>query len=123
MTFDLTDTPLVTLDGGVLSLPVSLDGKGNALDSDALAASDTALTALLAGDVGRGGVLLRGLGANFCAGGHVAGFAAAGDRSEQIREVGDLLHGMIRRLDELSVPVVAGVGGWAAGAGLSLALA
>lgn len=123
MTFDLTDTPLVTLDGGVLSLPISLDGKGNALDSDALAQSDTALAALLAGEVDAGAVLLRGLGANFCAGGNVAGFAAAGDRSEHIREVADLLHGMIRRLDELSVPVVAAVAGWAAGAGLSLALA
>src|SRR5699024_2516645 len=63
MTFDLSDTPLVTLDGGVLSLPISLDGKGNALDSDALAQSDTALAALLAGGADAGAVLLRGLGA------------------------------------------------------------
>src|SRR5699024_12349705 len=98
MTLDLPDTPLVTLDGGVLSLPISLDGKGNALDSDALAQSDTALAALLAGEVDAGAVLLRGLGANFCAGGNVAGFAAAGDRSAPLRGVADLLPRMVRRL-------------------------
>src|SRR5699024_4773042 len=113
MTFDLTDTPLATLAGGVLSLPISLDGKGNALASDALAQSGPALAALLAGAVGAAAVLPRGLGANSGAGGNVAGFAAAGDRAGHLRGVAGLLHGMIRRLDGRSVPVVAAVAGWA----------
>ena len=123
MTFDLADTPLVTLDDGVLTLPISLDGKGNALDADAVGQADVALGALLDGRIDAGAVLLVGLGKNFCAGGNVAGFAAAADRSEHVRELADSLHGVVRRLDEVSVPVVAAVAGWAAGAGLSLALA
>lgn len=123
MPFDLADTPLVTLNDGVLTLPVSLDGKGNALDADAVAQSAAALTALQAGELDAGAVLLVGLGKNFCAGGNVAGFAAATDRGEHVRELADLLHGVVRQLDEVPVPVVAAVAGWAAGAGLSLALA
>ena len=123
MTFDLADTPLVSLDNEVLSLPVSLEGKGNSLDSDAVDQADAALTAMLAGELDAGAVLLVGLGTNFCAGGNVPGFAAAPDRSEHVRELADRLHGVVRKLDEVTVPVVAAVSGWAAGAGLSLALA
>ena len=123
MTFDLDKTPLVTLADGVLTLPISLDGKGNALDGEAISQMKAALTALLAGEIDAGAVLLVGLGKNFCAGGNVAGFAAADDRGEHVRELADHLHAAIRQLDELTIPVVAAVAGWAAGAGLSLALA
>lgn len=123
MTFDLSTTPLVSLEDEVLTLPVSLEGKGNALDSDAVDQAGAALTALLSGELQAGVVLLVGRGANFCAGGNVAGFAAARDRSEHVRELADRLHGVVRQLDEVTVPVVAAVAGWAAGAGLSLALA
>lgn len=123
MTFALTSAPLVTLEDGVLTLPISLDGKGNTLDADAIAQSGVALGALLAGEIDAGAVLLVGLGKNFCAGGNVAGFASAQDRSEHVRELADLLHSVVRQLDEVPVPVVAAVVGWAAGAGLSLALA
>ena len=64
-----------------------------------------------------------GLGANFCAGGNVPGFAAAPDRAEHVRELADRLHAVVRQLDELPVPIVAAVAGWAAGAGASLVLA
>lgn len=123
MTFDLTSTPLVTLEEGVLIVPVSLEGKGNTLDEGAVTQADAAVRALLAGEIDAGAVLLVGLGKNFCAGGDVAGFAAADDRSAHVREVADLLHGVVRRLAEVPVPVVAAAAGWAAGAGLSLVLA
>ena len=123
MTFDLTATPLVTLEDGVLTIPVSLEGKGNSLDSDAVTQAGTALGALLSGELDAGAVLLVGLGKNFCAGGNVPGFAAAPDRGEHVRELADRLHVVVRQLDETPVPVVAAVAGWAAGAGLSLALA
>ena len=116
MTFDLADTPLVTLSEGVLTLPISLEGKGNSLDSDAVDQASVALRALLAGDIEAGAVLLVGLGANFCAGGNVPGFAAAPDRAEHVRELADRLHAVVRQLDELPVPIVAAVAGWAAGA-------
>lgn len=123
MTSDLTDTPLVSLEGGVLTLPVSLDGKGNSLDSDCISQAGVALDSVLAGTSDVGAILLVGLGKNFCAGGNVPGFAAAEDRSEHVRELADRLHGVVRQLDRAPVPVVAAVAGWAAGAGLSLALA
>ena len=122
MTFDLTSTPLVTLDAGVLTLPISLEGAGNSLDAGAMEQNVTALTALRDGELEAGAVLLVGLGKNFCAGGNVAGFAAAEDRSAHVHELAELLHYMVRLLDEQRVPVVAAVKGWAAGAGLSLAL-
>lgn len=123
MTYDLSATPLVTLEDGVLTLPISLESAGNALDSDAIDQMGTAVTALLAGELEARAVLLVGLGKNFCAGGNVAGFAGAKDRGAHIYELADRLHELVRRLDEISVPIVAAVAGWAAGAGLSLALA
>lgn len=122
MTFDLADTPLVSLADGVLTLPISLDGKGNSLDADAVAQAHAAVAALLAGELDAGAILLVGLGKNFCAGGNVAGFAGAEDRSEHVRDLADLLHGLVRKLDRVEVPVVAAAAGWAAGAGLSMVL-
>ncbi|KAA0919512.1 enoyl-CoA hydratase/isomerase family protein [Dietzia sp. ANT_WB102] len=123
MTSHFADTPLVTLTDGVLTLPVSLEGKGNSLDSDAVDQAGSALRSLLAGDIDAGAVLLVGLGKNFCNGGNVPGFAAAEDRAEHVRELADRLHAVVRMLDEVTVPVVAAVSGWAAGAGASLAMA
>jgi 2-(1,2-epoxy-1,2-dihydrophenyl)acetyl-CoA isomerase len=123
MTTALNATPLVTLEDGVLTIPISLEGRGNSLDSDAVTQAGTALAALLAGEIDAGAILLVGLGRNFCAGGNVPGFAAAEDRSEHVRELADRLHVVVRQLEEAPVPVVAAVAGWAAGAGLSLALA
>ena len=123
MIFDLNSIPLSTLEDGVLTIPISLESKGNSLDSGAIDQASIALQALLAGEIHAGALLLVGLGKNFCAGGDVGGFAAATDRSEHVRELADRLHSVIRQLDELTIPVVAAVSGWAAGAGLSLALA
>lgn len=123
MTYELASTPLVSLEDGVLTLPISLESAGNALDSDAIDQMSQAVTALLAGDLEARAILLVGIGKNFCAGGNVAGFAAAEDRSAHIYELADRLHKLVRQLDEVTVPVVAAVAGWAAGAGLSLALA
>lgn len=123
MTFDLTSIPLITLEDGVLTVPISLEGKGNSLDSDAVDQAATAVRALLDGEIDAGALLLVGLGKNFCAGGNVPGFATAPDRSAHVRELADRLHSVVRQMDELTVPVVAAVAGWAAGAGLSLALA
>ena len=121
--FDLSTTPLVELSDGVLTVPVSLAAAGNALDAGAVAQARAVIEALAEGSLEAGAVLLVGGGRNFCAGGNVAGFAAADDRAAHIRELADLLHGLMRALDRLEVPVVAAVTGWAAGAGLSLVLA
>lgn len=123
MTYDFDATPLVSLEDGVLTLPISLESAGNSLDSDAIDQVGAAVAALRAGEIEARAILVIGLGKNFCAGGNVAGFAAADDRAEHIRELADRLHTLMRSLDEVTVPVVAAVAGWAAGAGLSIALA
>lgn len=67
-------------------------------------------------------VLLTGRGAMFCAGGDLGAMGAAPDRAAFLQELADALHVGVRRLDLLAKPVVVGVQGAAAGAGLSLVL-
>jgi 2-(1,2-epoxy-1,2-dihydrophenyl)acetyl-CoA isomerase len=68
-------------------------------------------------------VVLKGEGRAFMAGGDVAAFAGGATRAEAaINELLDRLHPAILCLRELNAPIVSGVHGVAAGAGLSLAL-
>ncbi len=68
-------------------------------------------------------VVLKGEGRAFMAGGDVAAFAGEAKRAEAaINELLDRLHPAILCLRELEAPIIAGVHGVAAGAGLSLAL-
>lgn len=67
-------------------------------------------------------VLLTGRGRMFCAGGDLGAMDAAPDRSAYLQELADALHVGVRILDGLEKPVVVGVHGAAAGAGLSLVL-
>jgi 2-(1,2-epoxy-1,2-dihydrophenyl)acetyl-CoA isomerase len=68
-------------------------------------------------------VLLASDGPGFCTGGNVHAFAAAEDRREFVHTMARELHEFVRALVEAPVPVVAGVHGWAAGAGMSIACA
>lgn len=65
---------------------------------------------------------LTSTGRNFSVGGDVRSFAAAPDRGAHVGALARALHESIRGLVDLGVPLVAGVQGWAAGAGLSLAV-
>ncbi|WP_067658640.1 enoyl-CoA hydratase/isomerase family protein [Nocardia harenae] len=105
---------------GVLQITIATPANGTSLDFTGVNAGSAALRDL---DPGIGAVLLRGTGANFCAGGDVRGFAAAADRGAHIHGLATDLHTLVRLLDSAPVPVVAAVQGWAAGAGMSLALA
>ncbi|SDH71575.1 2-(1,2-epoxy-1,2-dihydrophenyl)acetyl-CoA isomerase [Rhodococcus triatomae] len=107
----------VRLEDGVLSITISTADHGASLDSEGVAQGTRALTEL--GDR-IGSILLRGTGPNFCAGGNVRGFAAAPDRGAHVADVAENFHGLVRALDAARVPIVAGVQGWAAGAGMSL---
>ncbi|WP_159838680.1 enoyl-CoA hydratase/isomerase family protein [Nocardia sp. CY41] len=107
----------VTTVDGVLQITIATSANGTSMDFAGIKAGTSALHALGA-DVGA--VLLRGTGANFCAGGDVRGFAAAKDRSAHIHDLATDLHEFVRALDAITVPVVAAVQGWAAGAGMSL---
>ncbi|MGQ4614644.1 enoyl-CoA hydratase-related protein [Nocardia sp. R7R-8] len=107
----------VTTVEGVLQITIATSANGTAMDFAGINAGTAALGSL-GSEVGA--VLLRGTGANFCVGGDVRGFAAAQDRSAHIHGLASGLHDFVRALDETTVPVVAAVRGWAAGAGMSL---
>ncbi|HLS76044.1 MAG TPA: enoyl-CoA hydratase-related protein [Nocardia sp.] len=110
----------VALDEGVLRIVIATAAHGTSMDFTGIDAGAAALRDL---DPAVGAVLLTGTGANFCAGGDVRGFAAAAERGAHIRDLATRLHDFVRALDAAPVPVVAGVQGWAAGAGMSLVLA
>ncbi len=114
------ESELVRVDGRVLIIAVSTAANGTSLDGEAMALGTLALQRAARGDSDVAAVLLVGLGPNFCAGGNVRDFAAADDRGVFIRDLADTFHAFINALAESSLPVVAAVKGWAAGAGMSI---
>lgn len=96
-------------------------GRHGTLDGDALEEVPAALAAV--DPVDTGAVLLTSEGSSFCTGGDVRAFAGAPDRGEFVRSLAEAFHGLIRALVACPVPVVAGVSGWAAGAGMSIVCA
>ena len=66
-------------------------------------------------------VVIRGAGRNFCVGGDLKAFAAREDLPAHLREVTAHLHAAIVALARMDAPIVVGVQGSAAGAGLGLA--
>jgi 2-(1,2-epoxy-1,2-dihydrophenyl)acetyl-CoA isomerase len=110
----------VTRDGRVLRCRVARGPHGT-LDGEALPAIRAALAA--ADPVETGAVLLVSEGASFCTGGDVRAFAAALDRRVHVGSLAASFHGFLTALVQCPVPVVAGVPGWAAGAGMSIVCA
>ncbi len=115
------DSP-VTQDGDVLVLRISDPDKGSALDGSALTLATAALREIARGEREIGAILILGAGRNFCAGGNVRDFASAQHRPTFIRALADSFHDFVTALLDADRPVVAGVRGWAAGAGLSVVL-
>ncbi len=69
-------------------------------------------------------VIINAEGRMFCAGGDLSAFADAGDGvSALMKQMAGDLHMGISRLTRMNAPVIAAVGGVAAGAGFSLAIA
>ncbi len=108
--------------GRVLRCAVSTGDNGASLNDDALAQAVEAISAIRDGD-DTGCILLVGAGPNFCTGGDVQAFAAAGDVGEFVSAAATGFHAFLLALTEAPVPVVAAVHGWAAGAGMSIACA
>lgn len=112
--------PFVARRGRVLRCVLSTAARGASLDFDGVREATAAVRAL---DADVGAVLLVGEGPNFCTGADVRMLGAEGDRLEAVRALAGELHDLVHALAEAPVPVIAAVHGWAAGAGMSLALA
>ncbi|GAA4539895.1 enoyl-CoA hydratase/isomerase family protein [Pseudonocardia xishanensis] len=116
----------VQQDGRVLRVRVA-SGRANALDGEAMAEVAETLRGLAtteqAAERGLGAVHLVHAGGNFCAGGDVRSFAAAEDRASFVKDIADVFHEFLEAYVTCAVPTVAGVQGWAAGAGMSIVLA
>jgi 2-(1,2-epoxy-1,2-dihydrophenyl)acetyl-CoA isomerase len=107
-------------DGRVLRIRI-VRGLHGTLDGSALPVVTAALTAL--DPTATGAVLIHSDGPSFCTGGDVQSFVAAGDRSGFVGGLAASLHRFVAALADCPVPVVAGVQGWAAGAGMSVVCA
>jgi 2-(1,2-epoxy-1,2-dihydrophenyl)acetyl-CoA isomerase len=122
----MTDALLETIEDGVAVLTMNRPERRNALNEDMLAAMLEALPRL-ANDSGVGCVVLTGAEGAFCAGGDVKAMAEGRAKDQQPLEVQtQALRAIMetsRWLHEMPKPTIAMVGGAAAGAGLSLALA
>ena len=90
---------------------------GNVVD---LAMAEQLGAALAARPAATRAVLLTAAGPRFCVGGDISVFAAAGDMAETIGRLATAWHETVHALLYCEVPVVAGVHGAAAGAGLGL---
>ncbi|HET9897397.1 MAG TPA: enoyl-CoA hydratase [Streptosporangiaceae bacterium] len=123
-----TDDLLVTIDDGVAVLTMNRPARRNAMSKAMMATMDRVLGQVEVDDA-VGCVILTGASGAFCAGGDVKAMAerSAADRE---RSIDAAIHRQrVRqratsgRLWQMPKPTIAAIGGPAAGAGLSLALA
>lgn len=112
---------LLSVADGVAHVELNRPDASNTIDLPWTEAFTSALQQVCDDDTVRV-VLLTGRGRMFCAGGDLGAMDAAPDRSAYLQELADALHVGVRLLDGLETPVVVGVHGAAAGAGLSLVL-
>ncbi|HEX2073117.1 MAG TPA: enoyl-CoA hydratase-related protein [Geodermatophilus sp.] len=108
---------LTATDGDVWRITLDRPEAGNAIDLAMAAALGEALAAR---PEATRAVLLLGSGERFCVGGDVRAFAAAEDPGPFIGRLAEEWHEVVRRLLSTPVPVVAGVRGAVAGAGVGL---
>jgi 2-(1,2-epoxy-1,2-dihydrophenyl)acetyl-CoA isomerase len=105
------------LDGDVWRITLDSPDTGNAVD---LTMAHQLGAALADRPRETRAVLLLGNGPRFCVGGDVRQFAAAADLPALVRQLAHAWHDVIRALLACEVPVVAGVHGAVAGAGIGL---
>lgn len=107
--------------GAVGRIVLNRPEASNSIDLAAAADFGRAVNAA-AEDTEVGAILLTGAGKRFCAGGDVASMAQAGDRAAYLEELAGALDGVLQQLAAIAKPVVVGVQGAVAGAGLAVML-
>jgi 2-(1,2-epoxy-1,2-dihydrophenyl)acetyl-CoA isomerase len=105
---------------GLARIVLARPQAGNALDGPTVAAFGRAVDR--AEDAGVRAVLLLGSGPRFCTGGDVRAFKEADDPAGYLHRLAVETEAHLRRLTNLPAPVVAGVHGAVAGAGLAFVL-
>jgi 2-(1,2-epoxy-1,2-dihydrophenyl)acetyl-CoA isomerase len=116
----MTDTAArvtTTLDGDVWRISLDAADTGNPVDQ---VMAGELLVALQGRPPEARTVLLLNTGRDFCVGADVHGFAAADDLPALVRRLSEAWHKVVRAVLYCEVPVVAGVQGLVAGAGIGL---
>ncbi|MFH1329341.1 MAG: enoyl-CoA hydratase-related protein [Actinomycetota bacterium] len=117
------ETVQLEVDEGLARIHLARPEAGNAVTGQ-MARELMEMVGRCARDTAIRAVLLTGNGRRFCVGGDLREFVRCGEALPgHLREMTTYLHAAVSRLVGLEVPVVAGVHGAAAGAGLSLACA
>lgn len=109
------------LETGIAHLRLNRPESANALDRTVAAALLQAAHEI-AQSPSVGAVVLTGAGARFCGGGDLAAMLGADDKLDYVHQLASELDEAFRALSALEVPIVAGVHGAVAGAGLALML-
>ncbi|MET0766820.1 MAG: enoyl-CoA hydratase/isomerase family protein [Aeromicrobium sp.] len=107
-------------DDGVGRIVLNRPAQSNSFDLPAAKDLTVAVEAVSGDDVRA--ITLTAEGKRFCAGGDVASFVEADDAAAYLLELATVLEGALRNLADLAKPVVAGVRGAVAGAGLAVML-
>ena len=106
---------------GVAGIELNRPAASNAVDlSTAMQLGDAVEAA--AADTSVRAVVVTGAGARFCAGGDVASMREANDRGPYLERLASTLDAVLQRLASLDKPVILGVHGAVAGAGLAVML-
>ncbi len=105
---------------GIGRLVLTRPEQSNSFDLPAARDMALAVDAVSADEVRA--ITLTAEGKRFCAGGDVTSFLASDDAPAYLLELANVLEGALRDLADLSKPVVAGVRGAVAGAGLAVML-
>jgi 2-(1,2-epoxy-1,2-dihydrophenyl)acetyl-CoA isomerase len=114
----MTRPPVLTeTDGDVWRVVLDRPETGNALDP---AVADALADAFAGRPAETRAVLLLGNGPRFCVGGDVASFAGADDLGAFVGRLATDWHAVVRQILDCPVPVIAGVHGAVAGAGVGL---
>jgi 2-(1,2-epoxy-1,2-dihydrophenyl)acetyl-CoA isomerase len=109
-----------SISDGIGRIVLTRPDQSNSFDLPAAQDMTRAVEAVSGDDVRA--ITLTAEGKRFCAGGDVRSFVAADDQAAYLLELANVLEGALRRLAELPKPVVAGVRGAVAGAGLGVML-